>query len=274
MFLPGTSDVDQRLTGLIESLLLENAERFRGKLIEFGKVPLSITITDDEDEYPVKVDIQRFEASMPPKIDATQKRRRQIDHGARRERRVLAQTRPSSSLALKGAPGSHRQVLRAKYVVGCDGAHSWTRKHLSIPFRGQHTYAIWGVMDLIPLTNFPDVRKNCMIQSDRGNLLLIPRESRLVRLYVKLSEDRSSDWKTAKTPQLRAAIMERAQSILLPYHFTYKYCDWSSCYVVGQRLADSFSVKNRIFLAGDASRTFHSILSSSFPSINEGRGRL
>ena len=29
------------------------------------------------------------------------------------------------------------------YVVGCDGARSWTRKHLGIPFDGKSDNSIW-----------------------------------------------------------------------------------------------------------------------------------
>lgn len=37
------------------------------------------------------------------------------------------------------------EVVRAKYVVGCDGAHSWTRKALGKEFemKGESTDAIW-----------------------------------------------------------------------------------------------------------------------------------
>lgn len=44
--------------------------------------------------------------------------------------------------------------IRAKYVVGCDGAHSWTRTQLGLSLEGKTTDHIWGVMDIVPLTNF------------------------------------------------------------------------------------------------------------------------
>lgn len=48
------------------------------------------------------------------------------------------------------------EVVRAKYVVGCDGAHSWTRKTLGKDFemRGEMTDSIWGVLDIVPITDF------------------------------------------------------------------------------------------------------------------------
>ena len=44
--------------------------------------------------------------------------------------------------------------MRAKYVVGCDGAHSWVRHQLNIPMEGEKTNRHFGVMDIVPLTDF------------------------------------------------------------------------------------------------------------------------
>jgi len=43
------------------------------------------------------------------------------------------------------------------YVVGCDGARSWTRKHLGIPFDGKSDNSVWGVIDLQPDTDFREL---------------------------------------------------------------------------------------------------------------------
>lgn len=43
---------------------------------------------------------------------------------------------------------------RAKYLIGCDGAHSWTRKQVEIPFRGERSGSIWGGLDVVPVTDF------------------------------------------------------------------------------------------------------------------------
>lgn len=37
-----------------------------------------------------------------------------------------------------------QETIQAKYVVGCDGAHSWLRKHLDIGFVGDLTDSTWG----------------------------------------------------------------------------------------------------------------------------------
>lgn len=46
------------------------------------------------------------------------------------------------------------EIVKAKYLVGCDGAHSWTRKQLGISLEGKQSDSIWGVMDIVPITDF------------------------------------------------------------------------------------------------------------------------
>lgn len=35
------------------------------------------------------------------------------------------------------------ETLKAKFIIGCDGAHSWTRKQLNIPLEGSTIEALW-----------------------------------------------------------------------------------------------------------------------------------
>jgi 2-polyprenyl-6-methoxyphenol hydroxylase-like FAD-dependent oxidoreductase len=35
------------------------------------------------------------------------------------------------------------ETVKAKYVLGCDGAHSWTRRQLGFAIEGEHTENIW-----------------------------------------------------------------------------------------------------------------------------------
>ena len=51
-------------------------------------------------------------------------------------------------------PNAPREKIRARYVVGCDGAHSWTRRQLGFQMEGEQTDFFWGVIDLIPITDF------------------------------------------------------------------------------------------------------------------------
>lgn len=54
----------------------------------------------------------------------------------------------------RGKEGS-TEIVHEKYMVGCDGAHSWTRRHLGFSMEGEQTEFVWGVLDIIPVTDFP-----------------------------------------------------------------------------------------------------------------------
>jgi len=156
------------------------------------------------------------------------------------------------------------RVVRAKYVVGADGARSNVRRSMSVKLAGDKANHAWGVMDTLAITDFPDVRIKCAIHSAAGSILLIPREGgQLFRLYVDLGEVPEADnGKIRETPL--EEIIERAKQILSPYKLEIKDVAWHSVYEVGHRLADRFddvaeeelaSRDPRVFITGDACHT-------------------
>ncbi|PWY71716.1 hypothetical protein BO70DRAFT_389570 [Aspergillus heteromorphus CBS 117.55] len=145
------------------------------------------------------------------------------------------------------------RTIRARYLVGCDGAHSWVRKRLGLFLEGDQTpNGHWGVLDCIPITDFPDIRKRCIIKSDAGNLMIIPREKKLVRFYIQVSPLVAARFKVDYHSSTLIAVL---RDILQPYTFNTLHIEWSTIYTIGQRLCSTFSVMNRIFLAGDAVHT-------------------
>ena len=155
-------------------------------------------------------------------------------------------------------------TIRAKYVVGCDGARSNIRAAIGRELVGDATNESWGVMDVLAVTDFPDIRVKCAITSaDRGNILIIPREGGyLVRFYIELDEvgDDILD-KRSVTPEKLTAVANR---ILHPYSLELKDVGWWSVYEIGQRLCDKFDDVPadetatrfpRVFIAGDACHT-------------------
>ncbi len=168
----------------------------------------------------------------------------------------------------EGVDGNASAVIRARYVVGCDGARSMVRQSLGYALKGVAARQLWGVMDVMVVTDFPDIRLKCAIQSaDEGSILIIPREGgALVRLYIELDElapgERAADRKV--TPEF---LLGRARAILAPYTLDLKEVAWCSAYEIGQRVCDSFddvgvdsdgdheSRSPRIFIAGDACHT-------------------
>ena len=153
------------------------------------------------------------------------------------------------------------ETVRARYVVGADGARSGVREAMGFRLVGDYANQAWGVMDVLAVTDFPDIRKKCVIQSEReGNVLVIPREGGyMVRVYVEMDKLAANDRVTSRAITLDD-IARAAQRILKPYSFEPKSVAWWSVYEVGQRIADSFDDATpqrdpRVFIMGDACHT-------------------
>ena len=164
--------------------------------------------------------------------------------------------------------GEHQgqiETIKARYVVGCDGARSVVRQSMGRTLQGDSANKAWGVMDVLAVTDFPDIRMKSIIQSaNEGSILIIPREGGyLVRLYVemdKLKPDERVSSRNITSDQLIAA----AKRIFHPYSIDVKEVAWWSVYEIGQRLCDKFDdvpeeeVSQRlphVFIAGDACHT-------------------
>ncbi|KDQ19546.1 hypothetical protein BOTBODRAFT_102719 [Botryobasidium botryosum FD-172 SS1] len=160
------------------------------------------------------------------------------------------------SAAASQVIGTESEVVRAKFVVGADGAHSWVRQALGIDMIGESTNSVWGVVDFVPETDFPDIRTFSTINSPHGSTVFVPREDGLVRVYVQLAEvDVDETGRLDKSKFTPDDIIKVAQKLFHPYKLVPKVIDWWTLYVVGQRVASSYSVKNRVLIAGDACHT-------------------
>jgi phenol 2-monooxygenase len=66
-----------------------------------------------------------------------------------------------------GVNAGDTKIIRAKYVVGCDGARSNVRRAIGGELHGDAAHQAWGVMDILANTDFPDVRQKCLVTSAR-----------------------------------------------------------------------------------------------------------
>lgn len=157
------------------------------------------------------------------------------------------------------------RTVRAKYLVGGDGAHSAVRAALGHRLRGEAAMHAWGVMDVMANTDFPDFQVKCSIQSHAaGNILLIPREGGyLSRLYVDLGEMHEGSADEVRATPVEA-IIAKANRILSPYSLDVRAVTWWSVYEVAHRIADGFddvpaeiagTRTPRAFIMGDACHT-------------------
>jgi phenol 2-monooxygenase (NADPH) len=155
------------------------------------------------------------------------------------------------------------ETVRARFVVGTDGARSKVREALGYVLEGDSANQAWGVMDILCVTNFPDIRLKATIHSaDQGSVLIIPREGGyLVRFYVELDKLAANE-RIANRNITVERLVAVARDILHPYTLEVKEIAWWSVYEIGQRLCDTYDdTRNetvrlpRVFIAGDACHT-------------------
>ncbi|OQV03397.1 FAD binding domain-containing protein [Cladophialophora immunda] len=257
--MPGLSRFQQATLhqARIEDYLLRYIRKYSNIETEYHIMPEFLSVDTDQVEddgaYPIKV-ILRHLAKPPAVSNGTSESQTAIPNGMFRSNLVADVTDKVLDEA-KADTESYTEVVRAKYVVGTDGAHSWTRRQIGSIMEGEQTDFVWGVLDIIPITDFPDIRYRCAVHSAFGSIMIIPREDKFVRLYIQVTEvgeDGKAIDRFKITPQ---TLIEAAAKILSPYKLTYKHCHWWTAYRIGQRVGSKFSAHNRVFLAGDAVHT-------------------
>ncbi|KAJ6597524.1 FAD binding domain-containing protein [Mycena vulgaris] len=228
--------------GRIELFLID-CMKADGLTVERSVSPLSLEYSDSATEsHPLTVKL----AHLSPVEDSTSS-----DPSSGLYRSNIISNKPSG-LSEKV---ENIEQIKVKYVVGCDGARSWTRRQLGFSLEGDSANIYWGVMDARPITNLPDIRVKVVLHSaDSGSLLIVPRERNLVRFYIQMGTLRPGERLEAKA-QSPEKIIESARKILAPYTLECPEVEWWSVYEIGQRICKDVSFKNRVFLAGDAFHT-------------------
>tara|TARA_R110000796_G_scaffold13464_11_gene43498 strand:+ start:4251 stop:6158 length:1908 start_codon:yes stop_codon:yes gene_type:complete len=195
--------------------------------------------------------------------------------------RVMVECRSSDGV------GTDLKTIRARYVVGCDGARSTVRKAIGRHLKGDTANQAWGVMDVLANTDFPDIRLKSVIHSAKeGSMLIIPREGGyLVRMYIELDKLDPGE-RIGNKYLTQDRLIAAARRIMAPYTLSVKEVSWWSVYEIGQRLCDRFDdskpgAKNhgtedaeqdaRIFIAGDAGHT-HSPKAGQGMNVSMGDG--
>lgn len=143
--------------GRVERFFLDNIKKYSKDTIqvERGVLPESLEIdkskVEDESAYPITVKLRHLteqEATPEQQINGSK-----IADGLFRSNLIHEDDEDDLIRKSKSRPGTG-EVVHAKYVVGCDGARSWTRRALGFELQGEATDFIWGVLDIIPLTDF------------------------------------------------------------------------------------------------------------------------
>lgn len=143
------------------------------------------------------------------------------------------------------------QTWRARYLVGCDGAHSRVRKILGIDFPGQRYDRTFVLGDVHIAWDRP--HQECwqfLLFEDgemRNNITVIPNPTGPGRYRVSTSVDPEHPCSERPTLDDLTALVAPA----LPTGTVLSDLRWSSRYNISHRHAERYQ-QGRVFLAGDA----------------------
>lgn len=156
-----------------------------------------------------------------------------------------------------------QKTIRTQYLIGTDGGRSAVRQCMTskhqVSFEGDWVDTLWGAIDAVVDTDFPDIRKIAAIASkEYGSVMIFPREHNeqghpVVRLYTQI--DKAMGKGIAAKDVTVEDIMEADRKIFAPYRLKFTEIEWWTAYPIGQRLASRYDVENRVFIAGDACHT-------------------
>jgi 2-polyprenyl-6-methoxyphenol hydroxylase-like FAD-dependent oxidoreductase len=148
-----------------------------------------------------------------------------------------------AQLAGSGAP----QTVRARWIVGCDGAHSTVRRLTDVPFVGDTVGLSFFLGDL-ELTG-PDVPgEELSVYLHRGDVVFVGRlDEQVHRVIVALHGEQGHDLRDPLLADFSAALARNAGPGI-----TAVTARWMTPFRINQRKASSYRV-GQAFLAGDAS---------------------
>jgi phenol 2-monooxygenase len=144
-------------SGRIERFFLDSLKAHSDIRVERAVLPKSLKFdeskAEDRNAYPIEVVLQHLteDEANPEQSNATNGT---VSDGLFRSNMAPDDTEELLNKAATNGRAGTRETVRAKYMIGCDGAHSWTRRQLGYSLEGEQTDYIWGVLDIVPITDF------------------------------------------------------------------------------------------------------------------------
>ncbi|KAI0043506.1 FAD/NAD(P)-binding domain-containing protein [Auriscalpium vulgare] len=153
-----------------------------------------------------------------------------------------------SKVTIQNVGTGEQRVVRAKYVLACDGARSAVRRWAApygVKLQGEALPVTWCVLDAVGLkSDFPDLERLSVIRSQQGIVLIIPREpingKPAARFDIQLEKSRHEATEEEATRMIKA--------IFAPFNVEWDEVNWWSSYPGASNI---FSV----FFLGDACHT-------------------
>ncbi len=175
--IPGISCFQQVVLhqGRIERFFLDSIASHSDIRVERGVMPIKLelddSLTEDPAAHPITVTLKHLsEAEATPEQNGSH-----VPNGLFRSNLSPDDTQELLQHISLDEKANRTEIVKAKYMLGADGAHSWVRGQLGLQLEGSSTDYIWGVLDIIPITDFPDIRMRCAIHSESsGSVMVIP----------------------------------------------------------------------------------------------------
>jgi phenol 2-monooxygenase len=133
--------------GRIERFLLDSIQQHSDLQVERGVIAETFEYDDDMEEdpngYPITVKLRTLsdEEANPPGLRINETNHSAATIGV--SRGSLLPDDWNELITKSKAKQTKTEIVKAKYLIGCDGAHSWTRKQVNIPLEGSTTDHIW-----------------------------------------------------------------------------------------------------------------------------------
>jgi phenol 2-monooxygenase len=132
--------------GRIERFLLDSIQQHSDLRVERGVIAESFEYDDemekDSNGYPITVKLRTLsdEEANPPGLRVNETNNAATSGVSRGS---LLSDDWNELIANSKVKQKKTEIVKAKYLIGCDGAHSWTRKQVNIPLEGSTTDHIW-----------------------------------------------------------------------------------------------------------------------------------
>lgn len=171
-----------------------------------------------------------------------------IDRGV--EVSALAADDSGVSCTLEHLDGGEER-LRATYVVGCDGAHSFVRKASGIPFKGD-AYSSTFVLGDVEIDG--DIIPNALnlLFGKKGIAAFFPLgKPRTWRMIGIAPPEVGAQINPTDRPQLTLEELQRIADLSVPFPIRLRDPDWLANFRLHHRQAEHYRA-GRFFLAGDA----------------------
>jgi phenol 2-monooxygenase len=135
------------MQGRIERFFLDSLKEYSDIRVERGVLPESMSFdesqAEDLDAYPIEVVLQYLAEEEVNPHQSTATNGAAKSDGLFRSNMATDDTEELLSKAAANGRAGSKETVRAKHMIGCDGAHSWARNQLGYKLEGEQTDSIW-----------------------------------------------------------------------------------------------------------------------------------